>query len=56
MTRTDLTAAVLMEADLKSVNMTGALIAGLVDRRSFWCSTVYVDGTLKNDSCQITVG
>ena len=47
--------AVLLEADLKSVNMTGALIAGLVDRRSFWCSTIWVDGTLKNDSCQITV-
>ena len=55
MIRTDLTAAILMEADLKSANMTGASIAGLVDRRSFWCSTIYVDGTLKNDSCQIVV-
>ena len=44
-----------MEADMKSVNMTGALVSGLVDRRSFWCSTIYTDGTLKNDSCQITV-
>ena len=50
---TDLTAAVLMEADMKSVNMTGASVQGLVDRRTFWCSTIYVDGTLKNDSCQI---
>ena len=55
MIRSDLTAALLMEADMKSVNMTGALISGLVDRRSFWCSTIYTDGTLKNDSCQITV-
>jgi len=53
---TDLTAAVLMEADMKSVNMTGASIQGLVDRRTFWCSTIYVDGTLKNDSCQIATG
>jgi uncharacterized protein YjbI with pentapeptide repeats len=55
MIRTDLTAAVLLEADLKSVNMTGALITGMVDRRSFWCSTIYSDGTLRNDSCQIVV-
>jgi uncharacterized protein YjbI with pentapeptide repeats len=55
MTRTDLTAAVLLEADLKSVNMTGALITGLVDRRSFWCSTIYSDGTLRNESCTIVV-
>jgi uncharacterized protein YjbI with pentapeptide repeats len=55
MVRADLTAALFMEADILSVNMTGALVAGMVDRRSFWCSTIYSDGTLRNDSCQIVV-
>ncbi len=49
----DLTAAVLMEADMKSVNMTGALVNGIVERRSFWCNTIYADGTLRNEDCQI---
>ena len=53
MVRADLTAALFMEADIKSVNMTGALMNGTVDRRSFWCSTIYNDGTLRNDSCMI---
>jgi uncharacterized protein YjbI with pentapeptide repeats len=53
MVRADLTAAVLMEADMKSVNMTGALVNGIVERRSFWCNTIYADGTLRNDDCQI---
>jgi len=53
MVRADLTAAVLMEADMKSVNMTGALVTGIVERRSFWCNTIYADGTLRNEDCQI---
>ena len=44
--RIDLTAAVLMEADLKSVNMSGALADQMVERRSFWCSSIYADGIL----------
>ena len=52
--RADLTAAVLMEADLKSVNMSGALADQMVERRSFWCSSIYVDGTLRNDDCVIS--
>ena len=52
--RADLTAAVLMEADLKSVNMSGALADQMVERRSFWCGSIYVDGTLRNDDCVIS--
>ncbi len=52
LTRTDLTAAMMVEVDLKSANMTGAQTDGLIDRRSFWCSTIGSNGTLRNDSCQ----
>jgi len=52
--RADLTAAVMMDADLRSANMTGALIDGMVDRRIFWCNSIYVNGTLKNDGCQVS--
>ena len=53
MVRTDLTAAVIMEADLKSANMTGSINDQMVERRSFFCSTLGSDGTLRNDDCQM---
>ena len=41
-----------MEADLKSVNMSGALADQMVERRSS-VKSIYIDGTLRNDDCVI---